>query len=182
MGFGGTRNPTLDFSIASNNLFATEQQNAANEEAGLLREQANITFDEYDMEARRRAREIKLFRQSQAQGYNAAGVLTDSGSPLAVLDETSRLGQQEVDAIRRAGEARVKLIRYNADRVERQGLLSVLKVQGENLMARVQDDARRREEKAQFYRGLFGMGLSFGGSLFRGLFSSFGKSSSSGVP
>lgn len=85
-------------------LSGQEQQQAARGEAGLLGRQADIAFEESLREAARVDRQVKSFREQQALEFASSGGLL-AGSPLGVLEETRRLGQMEVDAIRRRGEA-----------------------------------------------------------------------------
>lgn len=151
MGFGGAQNPLLNFQIATNQLFAREQQSAAAQEAAELRKQSNLVVDEAEQEARRRAREISLLQGAQASRYLAGGVLLD-GSPLAVIEETRRLGEQEVSAIRRSGAAQARLFRLKADQAERGGLQNLLSTEAESAVARQQDDQRKKAQRAQFYQ------------------------------
>lgn len=160
MGFGGAKNPLVDFQAATNRLAAQQQQAAAEREASALREQANILSDEAEAEAIRRKREVDAFAGEQMARYAAGGVLID-GTPLAQINETIRRGDIEIAARRRQGAAQAKLVRMQAGGAQRQGLESVLTSRAENFTAQVQEDQRRRANRA----GVFGTILKVGGGL-----------------
>lgn len=86
---------------------------SASTEASQIEEQARLTESETRAEALRRAREISRFQSSQAHSYAASG-FTLEGSPALVLDETRRLGQQEVDALVKSGQAKANLLRQRS--------------------------------------------------------------------
>lgn len=168
MGFGGASqsNALLNFQMMSNLASGERERQAYYKEAALQREQASLFADEAEMAAIQKQREVRLFREDQAHKYLAGGVLLD-GSPLAVLDETRRLGDQEVAAIRRSGAARAKLVRLKADNLEQAGMESLLTRQSENTITKLQADQQAREQKAQRTRSLFGIGMQLGSALLR---------------
>lgn len=79
------------------------RRNAKREDGELLG-QAKIVRQEARREAIRTREEIEYFRGEQAMTYNKSGV-TLEGSPLLVLEETRRKGQEEIDAILGRGQA-----------------------------------------------------------------------------
>jgi len=160
MGFGGAKNPLVDFQVATNRLSAQQTQSAAARESAALREQANIVADEAEAEAIRRKREVEQLAGEMAARYASGGVLLD-GTPLARINEAVRLGDIEVAAERRQGAARAKLSRLQADSAERQGLESVLASRAENFAAVTQEDQRRRANRA----GMLGSILKVGGGI-----------------
>lgn len=64
--------------------------------------QGDIARQEAEAEAQRRRREVKQTKSKQLVGFLKSGVSLE-GTPFAVLQETERLGAEEVSAIRRAG-------------------------------------------------------------------------------
>lgn len=115
---------------------------SARKEAGALKSQGALAAQEAQIEASRRADEVQRLSKKQKLAFIKNGV-TLEGSPLLVVEETTRQGQAEVDAISRRGYAIQSL--YN----ERAGITE-------------------REGRAQFIGGI-GSGLSsltmFGGSM-----------------
>ena len=89
-------------------------------ESRLLERQAELALQESRVEAERHARNVRRFQATQSTRFAKSGV-TLEGSPVLVLEETRRLGQQEVDAIMRQGEAQSSLIREQAGQRKRTG-------------------------------------------------------------
>lgn len=160
MGFGGAKNPLVDFQVATNKLSAQQVQAAASRESAALREQADILANEAEAEAIRRKREVEHLAGKMAADYAAGGVLID-GTPLARINEAVRLGDIEVNALRRQGAAQARLSRMQADSAERQGLESVLAAKAEGFAAKTQEDQRRRANRA----GVLGSILKVGGGI-----------------
>lgn len=160
MGFGGAKNPLVDFQVATNRISAQQAQASAERESAALREQANILSNEAEAEAIRRKREVEAFAGEQAFRYAAGGVQLD-GTPLARINETIRLGDIEIAALRRQGEAQARLSRLQADGAQRQGLESVLAARAEGFAAKTQEDQRRRANRA----GVIGSILKVGGGI-----------------
>lgn len=98
---------------------------AANSEADLLNAQADLALQEARREAQLKKSSVISFRESQAQKYNASGVLID-GSPMAVLSDTVRKGNEEIDAIMKRGEAMSNLYRMRARQTRNAGTGSLL--------------------------------------------------------
>jgi alkanesulfonate monooxygenase SsuD/methylene tetrahydromethanopterin reductase-like flavin-dependent oxidoreductase (luciferase family) len=167
MGFGGTKNPLVDFQVATSKLAASQRQEAANTEAGLLREQANIIADETEAEAIRRNREIEAFASEQTIRHLSGGVLMD-GSPLAQVTRTLQLGADEVAAIRRSGAAQTKLTRMQADSTERQGLESVLSAKSDAFVARTQEEQKARANRAGTIGSILKVGGGIASTILRG--------------
>jgi hypothetical protein len=86
---------------------------SASDEARLLESQADIARQEAEVDAAAKARDVRRFQADQAHKYAASGI-TLEGSPVLVLEETLRLGQQEVDAIIRRGKANMDLLKQKA--------------------------------------------------------------------
>lgn len=94
-------------------------------EADLYDKQAQIALDESEEEAGIKAGDVKQFRAQQALNYQFQGV-TLEGSPMEILNETRRKGEQEVDAILRRGVAQADLLRRQGQIQRNQGRASVL--------------------------------------------------------
>lgn len=101
------------------------QQGAASDEAALLQRQSDIALDEARVAAEARARDVRAFAGEQASQYLGSGV-TLEGSPALILAETRRLGQQEVDALKRRGESQAGLLRTQAARTKAAGRQALL--------------------------------------------------------
>jgi hypothetical protein len=98
---------------------------AARDEASLLESQADLAREEGELEATAKAREVTRFQQRQAHMYASSG-MTNEGTPALVMEETRRLGQQEVDMIRKATEARSNILRKKAGMTRKSGRNSFL--------------------------------------------------------
>lgn len=168
MGFGGASqaNPLLSYQTMANTFAAQQQQQAYAEEAGLYREQANIVSDEANMAALQKTREVKRFAAEQAETYLAGGVLLD-GTPLAVIEETRQLGQQEIDALRRSGAAHARLLRMKADQMERGGFQTLWGAQTNNMYSQIQNDQQRRLDRAQRLNSIVSTAFKVGGWLLK---------------
>ena len=81
---------------------------AANKEAALQREQANILLAESQQQADKTRKAGKKLLSQQVSYYTGQGVSLE-GSPLAVLQETSNDIQSDIDAILNRGYAQYKL-------------------------------------------------------------------------
>jgi len=98
---------------------------ASKKEANLLNDQAALAQSEAQAEAKRRANEVRKFHRKQALAFTKNGV-TLEGSPLLVLDETLREGQEEVDAIVRQGTAQAKYYRESAAQARNKGRAALI--------------------------------------------------------
>lgn len=99
--------------------------NAAKREAGLLNDQAGLAQNEAQAEAQRRANEVRKFQRTQKLAFLKNGV-TLEGSPLLVLDDTIREGQQEVDAIVNRGTATARYYRESAAITKNKGRAALI--------------------------------------------------------
>lgn len=164
MSFGGGSSPLLDFQIAVNNMFGQAQYGASLEEGGLLRQQAGLAADQAEALAIQREREVRQFAENQAVTYNQNGVLLD-GSPLAVVEETRRLGAQEVSAIRSAGQYQMRALLLEADQVERGGLQTLLGAQAKGTTDRLEYAEQQRQRRWQMFGGIVRGAASLGSQL-----------------
>lgn len=98
---------------------------ASKKEANLLNDQASLAESESLAEANRRATEVRQFQRRQKLSFLKNGV-TLEGSPLLVLDETLRSGQEEVDAIVRRGGAQAKYYRESAAQARNKGRAALI--------------------------------------------------------
>lgn len=102
-----------------------QKQQAANREAQALENQATLTEQEAQVEAQIHATRVRKFAANQKSAFLKNGV-TLEGSPLAVLDETYKFGQEEVDSIVRSGAAKAQLYRDKAEISRNEGRASLL--------------------------------------------------------
>lgn len=91
----------------------SEQASAAAGEQQQQNAQADLALAEANETAQQEARNTVQTRETQAQGYNSSGVMLQ-GSPLAVLNQTVQLGQQEIQATMARGNAQANLLRQQA--------------------------------------------------------------------
>ena len=98
---------------------------AARAEAELQERQASIAMDEARRDATQKAREVSRFQAKQAQSYASSGV-TLEGTPIDMLEQTRREGQEEVDAIFKRGEAQKELLYMKAKILRRSGRNAML--------------------------------------------------------
>lgn len=100
------------------------QQRAFDQESALYESQAQLAELEAEATAAQKSREVSNFRENQANAYNASGVLLE-GSPMIVLDETRRLGEQEIAAIRLRGQAQADTLRQRGALTQAQGRAAI---------------------------------------------------------
>lgn len=93
---------------------------ASRNEAAMMNRQADLALQEAQAEAEQKRRQVMLFRESQAQGYNSSGV-TLEGSPLVVLSDTVAQGNQEIAAILKRGKAMSDLYKAKASQTRSSG-------------------------------------------------------------
>lgn len=115
---------------------------ASGNEARDLEKQALELEREAQVRAEQRAGQISKFQQKQASRFLSSGV-TLQGTPVVVLEETRQKGQEEVDALIRAGQSRANL-------------------------ARSQSRQARGTGRAFLTQGLFGASGRFGDAFFLG--------------
>lgn len=101
------------------------QARAVEDSAKGYEDQAAQALIEAAQEATQKVRQVSAFREEQANKYLGSGVQLE-GSPLQVLEETRRLGQQEVDAIFQRGLAQSELYRRGALVTRNQGRAQLL--------------------------------------------------------
>lgn len=112
-------------SVGSSIAGGISANNAAKREAALEEEQGRIAQDEANVEAGRRADEVRKFRARQKMGFLKSGV-TLEGSPLLVLEETLNEGQKEVDAIVRSGDAKRRFANESASITRSKGRAAMI--------------------------------------------------------
>ena len=93
---------------------------AAKDQADLMRDQARLAQEEADVEASRKEEERRKFIAQQKVAYLANGVGL-SGSPLVVMEDTYKQFQQEIDAIRKSGVAQRGFMEREASIKEKSG-------------------------------------------------------------
>jgi hypothetical protein len=171
MGFGGLFKKQNQLTDLSNSLAVKAgvlKQEAAAREAAALRAQGDIAYQQAQEEQALFRRENALAAGQQAEAYLSSGVSL-AGTPLAILNETRRLGQFKLDAIEQQGRALQDLAQSRAAIVEHGGLAEYLAALGGADINSSQNEISQRMEKGSFYRSLFG-GLAYGGlSILSGL-------------
>jgi hypothetical protein len=118
----------------SDPLFGQAQQRQADaiEAAAKAQEmQAQAALEDAQNAATQKATEVRQAHAHQAVAYASSGV-TLEGSPLLVLNETLRLGQQEVDALMKRGTAQANLYNQAAFQTRNEGRAALLGQQSAN--------------------------------------------------
>ena len=98
---------------------------AASQNAALQERQAQLITQEAQVAINQKAREIRQFSGQQRVAFASSGV-TLEGSPLLFIDETRRLGQEELDAMAKQADARAELARNQAQQTRNQGRAALL--------------------------------------------------------
>jgi hypothetical protein len=114
---------TMVGSLASTagGMFSGAQGGSAyKREAKAIEEQSRLAFEDQYRLSVQRAREVRQFASQQEMTYAKSGV-TLEGSPLLVIEETRRLGQEEIDATYNRGRAVYRLGMQQASQVRNQG-------------------------------------------------------------
>lgn len=101
------------------------QNKAANTEAGNIQQQAQIALQESRQAAAQRAYDVTKFQSEQAHKFASSGI-TLEGSPAMVLEETRRLGQQEVDSLTRSGNAKYNLLMLQSQQTKNAGRAALI--------------------------------------------------------
>jgi hypothetical protein len=95
---------------------------AGNAEADLLEKQGFLSEYDARMAAIQKARDVTKFQAHQGHEYLASGVTLAPGTtPIVVMEETRRQGQEEVDALMRRGSAINALYKAKADQTRNAG-------------------------------------------------------------
>jgi len=100
---------------------ANKQRRAAFDNAKLIREQADFQKQQAYDQATMMNKQGEAFKGSQRSAIASSGVKLDSGSPLALLRETSKNIQQDVSRTRQAGDVARDRGYNQATSLEQQG-------------------------------------------------------------
>ncbi len=101
------------------------QNSQASADAAAQQRQADLVLQQTQAEMNQKARDVKRFAADQEVQYAGSGV-TLEGSPALVIAETRRLGQQEIDAMKKRGQYQAQLMRTNAMRTKAAGRQALL--------------------------------------------------------
>lgn len=106
-------------------LGGLSERDAQKNRAGILEDNARLAASEAEARAKRRALEVRKFAANQKLAFLKNGV-TLEGSPLLALDETYALGQEEVNAITKSGQAQASAYWREAQIGKRQGRAAMI--------------------------------------------------------
>lgn len=101
------------------------ERDAQKNRAGILEDNARLAAAESEARAKRRALEVRKFAANQKLAFLKNGV-TLEGSPLLALDETYALGQEEVNAISKSGQAQASAYWREAQIAKKQGRAAMI--------------------------------------------------------
>lgn len=116
---------TTAISVGGSILSGVSANSAAKEEAALQRRQAEIALAESKTAAVNEATNQTRAVQRQKLAYLSSGVALE-GSPLIVLEDTRKAGQQQVDAILSRGSAQYELGMRQAEITKNKGRAALL--------------------------------------------------------
>jgi hypothetical protein len=100
-------------------------QRIAENQAQSMRDQISLVRAESEADIARYAEQAKDFKAKQKLAYLKSGVQL-SGSPLDILDETVRVGSENINAMRAKAEAKVSGIRAGASEMEAKGRAALI--------------------------------------------------------
>lgn len=118
------KNPYAEADPRRQAINEIQMQNYA-EEAAMQQAQQKLLLAENLRDSVKQAREVNQFRSQQALAYSGSGVRLQ-GTPLLVLEETRKLGQQEIDAATQASIARADLMRRRSLIMQNEGRAQML--------------------------------------------------------
>lgn len=167
-GGGGASKSSMNTAELFARISGQQQFGAAQEEAGYMRDEANTMFWETMQEQARVAREADLYIGDAKHTYISNGVLTSSGSPAAFLETARQLKEQELESIKRRGNAMVELRRRQAWQVERSGFEGLLSTEMNIFNRREQYREQLTQQKNALFGGLLNTGIKTAFSLFGG--------------
>ena len=98
-----------------------KKKQAADQNAELLRQQAEAQKNQAYDRASRLAAQGEAFKGSQRSAFASSGVKLDSGSPLAVLRETQKNLQQDISRTKQIGDNAYSLGIGQANQLQQQG-------------------------------------------------------------
>lgn len=101
------------------------KQSAGEKEARALEGQGLLAEQESAVDAQIHATQVRKFAANQKSAFLKNGVTLD-GSPLAVLEDTRKSGQEEVNAIMRSGAAKAQLYRDRAEITRSEGRAALI--------------------------------------------------------
>ncbi len=147
------------------------QQQALSQQAALEEVQAGLAIKEANRAAAAKARDVHYIREDQALQYDGSGILLE-GSPMEVLNETVRLGKEEVDALVDQGKSQADLIRRSSMIQQNQGIASLLGQTSQFNTGRAQAKIQQSQQKgAAINTALQGLtsvfGSNYGSSPFK---------------
>lgn len=168
MGLGGifkTQDKLTNFQNKMTLMGGQAQKQAAFDEAASLNEQADWAIRQSELQAGFQQRQVDITAGSQQQSYANGGVMTNMGTPLAMVESTRKIGALQVSMIRQAGQNEAKLYRAKANITERQGLSSLLSAEGQTTINSLQNQLTKQQQTQQALFGWMGMGVSLGTGL-----------------
>lgn len=167
MGFGnlidaGAQNALTNTQTSVNTIGGAMQQSGANAQATALQQEASNAFETAQVNAGQALIQGKQAYGQQAEAYASSGV-TQTGSPLAMLNQTRMETEQQVNMIQTQGRLQQSLYGEQADQAQQQGLAEWLSSQGQNQVSQQQNQINQFEQTSQLIMSFLGMGTGFAG-------------------
>jgi hypothetical protein len=178
MGFGGlfgggaiskAQSAVTDFSNQVGIRGGMLAKEAADKEAGALRDQSDYAWKQAIEDADLLRIQIDTYAGHQQEEYASSGV-TMQGSPLLMVNQTYKLGQMQIDAELERGRLQTDLLRTQADNTERGGLGSLLQAEGQAAVNTAQTQIQKMQAKQQAMQGILGGAVKGGLGILGGLF------------
>lgn len=170
MGFGSLINSGAQNNLASlqentNLLGATMQQNAANQQATALQQEATNVFTATAAQASQEQVAGVQAAGKQAEGYASAGV-EQTGSAWGMIQQTKLITSQQVAMTLAQGQLEQNSLLTQADIAQQTGLSEYLGALGQNQLTDQQNSLAQAQQKDQLEEQLFSGLFGFAGGAF----------------
>lgn len=168
MGLGGifkTEDQLTNFQNKMTLMGGQAQYKAAFDESYALQEQADWAVRQSEQEAGFQQRQVDFAAADQQQAYASGGVISNMGTPLAVVESTRKIGAIQVQAIRDQGNLQGRLLRMQSFMRQNEGLSNLNSALGQTTINKLQNQLTKQQQTQQALWGWMGMGVSLGSGL-----------------
>lgn len=159
MGFGSlnlhAQSVLTNFQGAAAEMGGQLQKNMADQQAAAENSQADLVWSQTQLAEQSQARQTEIAVGDQAEGYASSGIEMQ-GTPLAVMNETRALSQQQINAIDAQGASSRDMLRLQANQTQQQGLSDLLSGQVTAVTGQVKNQIQQAQEKTAAVESIFG--------------------------